>query len=94
MERDHGEENSINVDAAYRRFALQVIFAFRTLSTKAALLIARMMPLRILGDIERRKHLTNRRTALVQPAQVVVRLDFLNKGRMDLPINSKYRRME
>ena len=39
--------------AAYRRSALKVISAIRTVS---ALVFARMMPLKLVGDIEKRKH--------------------------------------
>lgn len=60
----------IGVDGAYRRSALRVISAFRTVSTDAALVIAGMMPLRMLVEIERRKRLISRRTGLVHPDQV------------------------
>ena len=52
----------IGLDSVYRRSALRVISAFHTLSTEAALVIAEMMPLRILVDVERRKYLTSWRT--------------------------------
>ena len=43
------------MDAAYRRSALRVISASRTVSTDAAVVIAGMMPLKLVVDIERRK---------------------------------------
>ena len=44
------------MDAAYRRSALRVIFAFRTVSTDAAMVIAGMVPLKLVVDIENSKH--------------------------------------
>ena len=60
----------IRVDGVYRRSALRVLSAFRTVSSDAALIIAGMMPLRMLVEVERRKHLTSRTTVPVHPDQV------------------------
>ena len=61
----------IEVDATYKRSALQVVSAFRTVSTDAALVIAGMMLLRILVEVERRKHLTSWRIGPMHPDQVI-----------------------
>ena len=58
------------MDAAYTRSALRVISAFRTVSTDAAVVIAGMMPLRLIVDIERRKHDSRRGTDLPKPVQI------------------------
>ena len=47
---------------AYSQPQLRVVSAFRTVSTDATLVIAGMMPLRIFVEVEKRKHLTSRRT--------------------------------
>ena len=47
------------IETAYRRTALRVITAFRTVSTNAAVVIVGMMPLRLL-DLKRKKHDTIR----------------------------------
>ena len=60
----------IVVDGAYRRSALRVVSAYRTVSTDAALVIAGMMLLRMLVKVERRNHLSSRRTGTLHPAQV------------------------
>ena len=44
------------MDAAYRRSVLRVIFASCTVSTDAAVVIAGMMPLKVVVDIKERKH--------------------------------------
>ena len=44
------------IDAAFRRSAFRVIFAFHTVSADAVVLIAGMILLRLVVDIERRKH--------------------------------------
>ena len=58
------------MDAAYRRSALRVISTFRTVSTDAVVVIAGMMPLRLVVDIERRKHDSRRGTDLPNPVQI------------------------
>ena len=58
-------------DVAYRRSALRVIFAFRTLSTDAAVVIAGIMPLKLIVDLERRKYDTRKGTTLSIPVQIV-----------------------
>ena len=46
----------IGIKADYRRSALRVIFAFRTVSTDAAVVTAGIMALRPVVDVEKRKH--------------------------------------
>ena len=60
----------IGVDGVYRGSALRVLSAIRKVSTDAALVIAGRMTLRMLVELERRKHLISRRTRPVQPDQV------------------------
>ena len=59
------------MNAAYRRSALSVISAFRMVSKNAAVVIAGMMALKLVVDIEKRKHYTRRETNLSNPVQIV-----------------------
>ena len=70
------------------RSALRIVSSFfRTVSMDAALVIAGMMPLQMLIEVERRKHLTSTRTGLMLMHQV--NADF-HKGKIDLQNNTKY----
>ena len=60
----------IGVDGLYRRSALRVVSAFRTVSADAALVIAEMVLIRMLVEVEGRKYLSNRKTGPVHPDQL------------------------
>ena len=60
--------NRTGIDAAYRRSALRVISPFRTVSTHVVVVIARMMPLKLM-DVERRKHDARRVTDISNPVK-------------------------
>ena len=59
----------IGVERAYRRSAFRC--AFRTVYKDAGLVIAGMMPLRTLVEVERKKRVTSRRTEPVHSDHVV-----------------------
>ena len=75
--------------AAYRRSALRVISAFRTASTDAAVAFAGMMLLRLVVDIEKRKHDIRRGTDLSNPVQIED--DAMNKWQQDSANSNKGR---
>ena len=86
---DKSSIGGTGMDAAYRRSALRVISAFRTVSTDAAVVIAGMMPLRLVVDIERRKHDSRRGTDLPNPVQIED--DAMDKWQQDWANSSKGR---
>ena len=59
------------IEAAYRRSALRVTSAFHMVSTEMAMVIAGMMPLKLVVDLERRNHNTKRGTDPSNPFQIV-----------------------
>ena len=61
------------IDAAYRRSAFRVISAFHTVSTDAAMVIAGMVPLKLVVNIERRKHNIRSEIDLSIPDQIVMK---------------------
>ena len=67
--------------AAYRRSALRVISAFRTVSTDAVVVIAGMIHLKLVEDIEKRKHDTRREMTLSR--SVEIRDDVIDKWQQD-----------
>ena len=60
----------IGVEAAYRRSALRFITAFRTVLTDEAVMIAVMMPLGLVVDVERKKRDMGRGIDLSNPVQL------------------------
>ena len=63
----------IVIEAAYRTSILKVISAFRMVSTDAAVVIAGMMPLGLVLDVERRKGNTRRGIDHSNPVQLLGR---------------------
>ena len=57
------------IDAVYRSFAFRAISAFRSVSTDAAVVIAGIMHLKLVVDIERR-NAAMRGTDLLNPVQI------------------------
>ena len=48
------------IEAAYRRSALRVLPAYRTMCTDAAVVIAGITPLKLVVNVDRRKHNTSK----------------------------------
>ena len=61
----------MGIEAAYRRSAFGVISAFRTVSTDAVVVIAGMMSLQLVVNVERRRRHTRRGTDLSNSVQLV-----------------------
>ena len=59
------------IDATYRRSALRIISAFRTVSTDATVVIAWMMPMKLIVDVEGIKQDTRKETNLLNCVQIV-----------------------
>ena len=72
ISRSYGQGNlQDTIEVAYRRSALNVISTFNTVSTDAAVVISGMIPVKLIVDIERRKHGTRRGIDLLNPIQIV-----------------------
>ena len=71
---------------ACRRSALGVISAFRTVPKDTAVVIEGIMPLKLVMDIESRKHDTRREIDLSNPDQIVD--DAKDKWQQDFAIQS------
>ena len=82
---------STGIDAAYWRSALSVISAFRKVATDAAAAvgIAGMIPLKLVVDIETRKHDTSIGTDLSNPIQIAN--DAMHKQPQDSANSTKKR---
>ena len=67
----HMRTYRIRIEAAYKRSALRVISAFRTVSADATVVIAGMLPLGLVVDLERKKSNTRQGADLLNPVQLV-----------------------
>ena len=76
------------IDAAYKRSSLRVISTLLT-STDAVMVIAGMVPLKLVIDIERRKHDKRKRTDLLNPVQIAE--DAMDKWHQDWANSNKGR---